>query len=102
MTEYKNHQLTNLSEDLKNLALSLDGDEWNHLMSFVPPLGSQQTCLLAANIVEKFLKTQEHQINTIVEMAKLRQGFEWRPLKEEIMREEFWDCLWNSLQVEIN
>jgi len=89
--EFKNHILTDLSADLTEMSTLFDDNQQCDLLGRC--INGPRVCLLAAKIVEKFIKMKEKQIDYMVEMEMFQMGFGWTKMKGKIMREEFWACL---------
>lgn len=79
-----NIDITGVPERLRDLAESLEGDEWNH------PLCSVEACHVGAAMAQTYLSQCEQRLKEQIELRKLTEGFAWTRLKEEILSNEFW------------
>ena len=86
--------ITSIPDRLRDLADSLEGDEWSH------PLCSVEACRIGATIAREYLSQCEQRLKEQLEIHKLREGFAWTKLKEEIFIKAFWDGVDYSLRKE--
>jgi len=78
-------KITDLSEQLRNLADTLVDDEWDH------PLCSVETCRTAAYVLDWINeRVFERQLNEVLGLGALVEGFAWNKEKADAIMEEYW------------
>jgi hypothetical protein len=71
-----------ISDQLRALAESLEGDQWEH------PICSREVCVKAADLLDRARDARRAELLLQMERRKLLAGFRWNDFREHVEREQ--------------